>query len=248
MKHMAPAGNVIQKLLVDYGKNIHFRFGLTGTLPKAEAECYSIKTVLGDVVARVTARWLIDNGYLAELEIEPIVIKDNTDDLPDYQSEKGWLSSNKDRINCIAKTIIEDAKKYGNTLVLVDSLKFGRALEKAIPNSIFMYGDTAKSDRKEKYAEFADRNDLIVICNSQIASTGISIDRIFHLCLIDIGKSFIKAIQSVGRGLRKSKDKWKVYVKDYSSSLKYSTKHKKDRIKWYKEAEYDLIKERKIYY
>jgi superfamily II DNA or RNA helicase len=239
---------VIQKLLVDYGKNISFRFGLTGTLPKAPTELYAIKSVLGQVVATVTARWLIDNGYLAELEIQPIVVQDDVEQLPDYASEKGWLSNNRERIQAIADNIIADAAKYGNTLVLVDSLKFGRALEKAIPGSIFMYGATEKKDRKEKYAEFDDRNDLIVICNSQIASTGISIDRIFHLALVDIGKSFIKAIQSVGRGLRKSKDKWKVYVKDYSSSLKYSTKHKKERIKWYKEAEYDMIKEKKLKY
>jgi superfamily II DNA or RNA helicase len=54
---------------------------------------------------------------------------------------------------------------------------------------------------------FEERDDLIVIASSGIASTGISIDRVFCLCLVDAGKSFIKAIQSIGRGLRLAEDK-----------------------------------------
>ena len=58
--------------------------------------------------------------------------------------------------------------------------------------------------------------------------------------MIDAGKSFVRAIQSIGRGLRRKGDKNKVFVKDVYSKLKFSKKHFKDRAKWYKEAQYPI--------
>jgi predicted helicase len=81
-----------------------------------------------------------------------------------------------------------------------------------------------------------------VLATAGIASTGISIDRIFHLCLIDSGKSFVRAIQSIGRGLRKGHDKEFVYVSDVHSGLKWGKKHARERIKFYKEASYTVLK------
>ena len=48
---------------------------------------------------------------------------------------------------------------------------------------------------------------------------------IFNLVLIEPGKSFVRVIQSIGRGIRKAKDKDFVNVFDITSTLKYSKKH-----------------------
>ena len=78
------------------------------------------------------------------------------------------------------------------------------------------------------------------------ASTGISIDRVFCLFLVDAGKSFIRAIQSIGRGLRKGHDKEKVHCVDVHSGLKWSMKHFRERKKYYKEAQYNTLKTLKM--
>jgi superfamily II DNA or RNA helicase len=57
--------------------------------------------------------------------------------------------------------------------------------------------------------------------------------------MIDSGKSYIRTIQSIGRGLRKAHDKFKVLVIDIYSNLKYSRDHKNKRVSHYKGAEYD---------
>ena len=239
--------DVLSTLSSDYGKHLPFRFGITGTLPKPADEEMSILSSLGDILFRITTKWLIDNGYLADLEIEMIVTQEGKKEtFPDYASEKAWVSKNNNRLTLIANDIMEHTKIYGNTFVLVDSIEQGKILESLIPDSVFMWGDTKKGIRQSKYADFDTQNGLTVIANMPIASTGISIDRIFCLCLIDSGKSFVRTIQSIGRGLRLAHDKKLVFIKDYSSSLKYSSKHRKERLKWYEEQEYDKITNRKM--
>jgi superfamily II DNA or RNA helicase len=119
----------------------------------------------------------------------------------------------------IADLIISKCAEHGNTLVLTHSIKFGEKLASLIKDAVFLYGDSPSDLRKEHYDLFATRNDLIVIASSGIASTGISIDRVFCLMLVDAGKSYIKAIQSLGRGLRKGHDKNYVYVVDVHSKV-----------------------------
>lgn len=231
-------GDVIRDLISTYGAHIAFRFGLTGTFPKPLLDQYYLKTSIGQIIKERSAKWLMDNGYLAKVKIDLVETQEFAD-LPDYTAEKSFLERNEDRVDLIAEDIMKQRDKYGNTLVLVNSIKFGKKLAKQIPNSVFLYGQTKNETRQEHYSEFDEKDGLIVIANSQIASTGLSIDRIFCLYLLDTGKSFIKTIQSIGRSLRMASDKNEAYVRDVSSALKFSKKHKKDRIKYYKEAGYE---------
>lgn len=239
--------DVIKGLINDHGQHIAFRFGVTGTFPKPKIDQMNLICSIGRVLKTITSKWLIENGYLAEVEIELAMTQEHAD-LPDYTAEKSFLSRCEERLDHIAEMVQENMEKYGNTLVLVNSIQFGRKLAKLIPSSVFLSGESDKDLRQSNYKGFEDRDDVIVIATSGIASTGISIDRIFCLFLVDAGKSFIKAIQSIGRGLRRADDKNKVFVVDVFSSLKYSKKHSKDRIKWYTEAGYPMTKLRKIVY
>lgn len=239
--------DVVQSLINEYGGHIPFRFGVTGTFPKPAADQLTLHTTIGPILHTITSRWLIDNGYLSEVSIEVIQTVE-TADLPDYQSEKSYLSKKESRLALIADLIQEKMREHGNTLVLVNSVVFGRQLQKLIPNSVFMSGETDKDTRQENYSEYDFRDDVIKIATSGIASTGISIDRIFCMFLVDAGKSYIKAIQSIGRGTRKAHDKNRVHVVDCCSTLKFSKKHLKERLSHYKETEYNVSKNKKIKY
>jgi superfamily II DNA or RNA helicase len=142
----------------------------------------------------------------------------------------------------IADLIISQCATHGNTLVLVNSIPFGEKLASLIKGAVFLYGESPKDLRREHYEMFETQDDLIVIASSGIASTGISIDRVFCLMLIDAGKSFIKCIQSIGRGLRIGHDKDAVYVVDVHSKLKWARKHAKERQKHYADAGYPILK------
>ena len=61
---------------------------------------------------------------------------------------------------------------------------------------------------------------------------------IFNLVLIEPGKSFVRVIQSIGRGLRKADDKDAVEVFDIASKCKFSNRHLLKRKKFYESVEY----------
>lgn len=169
---------------------------------------------------------------------------------PDFAAEKSYIHRNESRIEWIAN-FIQTKREFnkGNVLCLVDSISFGRKLTTLIPNAIFVNGeDVKKAEAREKIFEmFNQYDDLVVIATVHIAGTGLSINRIFHLVTIDLGKSFIRVIQAIGRGLRRAHDKDSVTMSDICSDLKYGKKHLKHRTNYYEEAQYEYKKHKAAY-
>jgi len=162
---------------------------------------------------------------------------------PDFTAEKKFLQTEKARLDWIAN-YVESFRLLGkgNTLVLVNGVAFGKKMAKIVPDSVFLHGKDEREVRKEIYQSFKDNDDLIVFATVNIAGTGLNIKRIFNLILVDIGKSFIRVIQAIGRGLRKAHDKDSVYIGDICSDLKYNKKHLKKREQYYIEANYPNTK------
>jgi superfamily II DNA or RNA helicase len=243
-------GKVLKDLINQHGGHIAFRYGVTGTFPPSPADEFACKASIGQILYDLPAWKLIELGYLANLEIQPYEIQDkfdkNMEEFPEYDAERAYVNQAPERMEIIASNVMENAGKYGNTLVLVTSVDQGKLLHSMIPNSIFLYGVHLTKARKNIYSRFADEDDLIVIATVGIASTGISINRIFHLCFIDMWGSFTKVIQAIGRGLRKSGDKDFVYCSDIHSNFKFGKKHFNLRNKYYVEAKYPILKKIKI--
>ena len=245
--HQAKA-DVLSELVMRYGKNIAYRFGVTGTIPKPKTDQLKLKSAFGSVLIEIPAALLIQLGYLSTVTIEPISTVDNDPDLPDYPAEKKYLTTHETRNRAIAELIMAKRDIYGNTLVMVNKVEQGKQLEEMIPGSVFLSGVSSNEMRQFYYDKFANEDGLIVIATEGIASTGISIDRIFLLFLVDASKSFIRAIQMIGRALRKKGDKHEAHVVDCYSSLKFGKKHAKERAKYYKEAGYPTLEKTRYRY
>ena len=236
-------GNLVGKLVETTFKNIPLRWGLTGTMPKEKAEYHSIVSGLGSVVYSVDSKELQDKGILAQCNVTAIKLKDDADFLT-YADEMTYLSSNKDRLTFIGNLIDNITKTSGNTLVLVNRIKCGEILEDIISklgtNCIYIDGSVDSNQRFHEYESIKTENNKCIIATSGIASTGLDIPRLFNLVLLDYSKSFIRTIQSIGRGLRLAKDKNYVNIFDISSSTQFSKKHFNERIKFYKEKQFPL--------
>jgi superfamily II DNA or RNA helicase len=268
-------GNVLQKILTDHAAKIPFRFGVTGTLPKSPSDVLTIKTALGPVRGTVTAEELMARGILAQLHIDVVQLDEDLtkeykqfcdEDMigskpptytqfkdgyfPDFASEKSYMQRKTERTEWIADYLIakRDAKK-GNTLCFVDSISYGRELASLIPGAIFVNGQDVKKAKERQliYDMFKDHDDLIVIATVHIAAVGLNIRRIFNLVTVDIGKSFIRVIQAIGRGLRTAHDKKNLHMTDICSDLKHGKKHLRQRLNYYDEARYKY-KKRKLSY
>jgi superfamily II DNA or RNA helicase len=239
--HQAKA-EVLKNLLTRNLRNAPIRWGLTGTVPKEKFEFEALHASIGPVIGQITAKELQDKGVLAQCHVNICQLVD----LPafkDYQSELKYLVTNTQRVEYIAK-LCTKIKDSGNTLILVDRIEAGRQLVELIPNSVFINGDVKLIDRKEHYDEIKESDDKTIVATYGVASVGINIPRIFNLVLLEPGKSFVRVIQSIGRGVRKAEDKDFVQIWDITSTCKYAKKHLTERKKFYKEAQYPFTIEK----
>ena len=233
--HQAKA-DVLRRLLTNVYGYVPIRWGLTGTVPKADYEFKSLHVSLGDVINRVSAAELQAKGLLAKCQIEILQLWDYVD-YKNYREEQTHLVTKQERINYIGR-MVEQMRQSGNTLVLVDRVKSGELLTEAIPNSVFVRGATKADKRKEHYDDVKTSDDKVIVATYGVAAVGINLPRIFNLVLIEPGKSFVRVIQSIGRGIRKAQDKDFVQVWDVCSTAKFSKRHLTERKKFYREAQY----------
>jgi len=233
--HQAKA-DVLKNILTRNLNNCPIRWGLTGTIPKEDHEFQSILASLGPVIGQVTAKELQDKGILSACHVNICQLID-IKEFKDYHSELKYLVTEDKRIGYIGK-LCNNIKQTGNTLILVDRIEAGEKLQKLIPDSIFINGSVKSKNRKEVYDEVQEADDMVIIATYGVAAVGINIPRIFNLVLIEPGKSFVRVIQSIGRGIRKAKDKDFVQIWDLTSTCKFAKRHLTQRKKFYAEAQY----------
>ena len=94
------------------------------------------------------------------------------------------------------------------------------------------------TNRQEEYAEISEMDNKVIVATYGVAAVGINIPRIFNLVLLEPGKSFVRVIQSIGRGIRKAEDKDHVQIWDITSTCKFAKRHLTKRKAFYREAAY----------
>jgi superfamily II DNA or RNA helicase len=242
--HMAKA-DALKELLTGVMSNIPIRWGLTGTIPKAIFEAQAIYVSLGQVTNKLSASTLQDKGVLSQCHVNIVQLKDDVE-FTNYQSELKHLLEDPLRLDTIAELILK-IKNTGNTLILVDRVNAGKEIVSRLPDSVFVSGETKLTERKEEYDEIATSTNKIIVATYGVAAVGINIPRIFNLVLVEPGKSFVRVIQSIGRGIRKAEDKDFVQIWDITSSCRFAKRHLTQRKAFYKEANYPFDLEKLTY-
>lgn len=221
-----------------------YRYGFSATpfigTKKNVVKDMRVERWIGNIAYTLGADVLVDAKKIAKpiISIIDIPYPMGIQNISDYREiEKYGIIQNEFR-NGKIKNICEEHK---NVLVLVKRILHGDILQKLIPNSIFLYGDTEVNDRQE-YIERFEAGDDIVIIASTIFDEGISINNIRNLIIASGGASPIKAIQRLGRGLRVKDDKKKVNVYDFMDLTNFMLeRHSKSRIKVYKKEGFTEI-------
>ena len=233
--HMAKA-EVLKNLLTKNLSNACIRWGLTGTVPKEAFESESIFASIGPVVGGIKAHELQEKGVLSNCHVNVVQMID-LPEFRDYQSELKYLVTNDERMAYISN-LIKQISNSGNTLVLVNRIDSGKFLINELPDAVFVSGEVKTKDRKEEYDEIKTSTNKIIVATYGVAAVGINIPRIFNLVLLEPGKSFVRVIQSIGRGIRRAEDKDFVQIWDVTSTCKFAKRHLTARKKFYKEAKY----------
>lgn len=240
--HQAKA-DALKTLLTSVMATVPIRWGLTGTIPKEKFESQAIFVSIGPVINKLSTSELQEQGVLSKCHVNILQLQDGVD-FSNYQSELKFLMEDGKRMDAITSRIVA-IKETGNTLVLVDRIEAGKIIhlkleELGVPedNVVFVSGGTKGTTRTEHYDDIATATNKIIIATYGVAAVGINIPRIFNVVLIEPGKSFVRVIQSIGRGVRKAEDKDFVNIWDMTSNCKFAKRHLTKRKEFYRDASY----------
>jgi len=121
--HMAKA-DVLKKLLTQNLCHVPIRWGLTGTIPKAEHEYQALRASLGEVVNVVKAHELQEAGILSDCHVN-IVQTGEWKEFSGYAEELKYLVTDEKRMTYVSN-MIRNIATSGNTLVLVNRIDSGK--------------------------------------------------------------------------------------------------------------------------
>ena len=245
------------KSLITIMNHLHhakYRFGFTGTLDGTQTHKWVLEGLFGPSYKVTGTKKLIDQGHLATLDIQCLVLKHKPQKFDSYEDEIQFLISNEKRSKFISNLAI-DLK--GNTLVLYARVEtHGAILYEMINNNVasnrqvfFIHGGVDAEDRELVRKITEEQDDAIIVASYGTFSTGINIKNLHNVIFASPSKSRIRNLQSIGRVLRKGKNKVKAKLYDIAddttirSHKNYTLNHFIERVKIYNQEQfnYDII-------
>ena len=241
--------NVLKGIL-EKMKNTAIRIGCTGTLDGTEVHRLQLEGLFGPVKKVVSTAQLMEEGTIANLSIDVLVLKHPKVKLANYQEEMDYLVSNDSRNEFICNLVYS---LKGNTLVLFQYVeKHGVLLHDKMTGRLgkhlhYVYGGTDVTDREEVRTLVEKSSDNVILASYGTFSTGVNIKKIDNIVFASPSKSRIRNLQSIGRGLRKGEGKDSMRLFDIADNIggnNYTLNHLKERINIYNEESFSYeIKE-----
>jgi superfamily II DNA or RNA helicase len=240
-----------------------WRFGLTGTLTKrGSADHLTIQQFLGPVIVEISPEFLFRHKHATPVSIKVVIldwldesIKEKLANLKHsganlegneiYNIERKLVIESEKRLNYVVDFISKTSK---NSLVLFQSVKdeYGKQIWNRLreitynKEAFYVDGDTDENLREEYKTRMATGENKVLVATFGTFATGISINNLHNIFLVESYKSEVLIKQSLGRGMRKMEGKEKVniidFVDDFSSPkyVNYLMKHGDARIQIYK--------------
>lgn len=232
--HMA-ACNTIQQIFKNSAAE-HI-YGLSGSPWRDDGADLLIESVLGKYIVNISASVLIKQGYLAQPLIRFRVV-------PKYPSPlernykhiyKHYVVENEMRNGLVLNATKSMVEKGYQTLVLFNSIKHGKILYDLFSQHMkcaLLDGSDDIERRSQVKKDLLDHKIDCVIA-SRIFDIGIDIPSLSGLVIACGGKSTVKALQRVGRVIRKYPGKKFAAIVDFADQAPFLDNHSKIRYKIY---------------
>lgn len=227
-----------------------FRFGLSATPYRSDRQDLMIEAAVGPRIFTVDSSYLIKRGYLVKPTIYFIPIQP-TLTTPKYlryhtvyQHE---VVENAFRNQTIAEMAHRAAQANQTVLILVTQVKHGQILADLLPDAILLTGQDRSDYRTQTLDSLRDGSQKIVIATT-LADEGLDIPGLDMLILAGAGKSETRALQRIGRALRKTETKSKATIIDFYDQARFLDIHSRRRLEIYQtENEFDISMEDDFY-
>jgi superfamily II DNA or RNA helicase len=250
--HIMSGGKVVRSV-GENAINAQYRIGFTGTLPEEfkKAERMLATSVMGPVSDIVTTEQLIQEKSISDIIIHiPYLtypkeitaeIKKNQKNLEGIDAEryeKKFIFDYEARNDLIVNITKKRIAKNENTLILVNKIAhldtIVEHLRKSGIEPYIVSGDVKDIEERNKVRHDIEKEGgKVIVATEGVYSTGISIKRLHAIIFAAAGKSKIRTLQSVGRGLRMHESKTILKLFDIADNLPYSIKHLQPRMEYY---------------
>jgi len=237
--------NIMTKL-----EHAKYRFGFTGTLDGTQTHKWVLEGLFGPSYKVTKTEELIREGHLSQLDIQCLVLKHPPQKFETYEDELQYLISHEQRNKFISNLAL-DLK--GNTLILYSRVETHGALlyekinkSKRDDRKVFFVHGGVDAEQRESIREITEKEkNAIIVASYGTFSTGINIKRLHNVIFASPSKSRVRNLQSIGRVLRRGRDKVKATLYDigddctYNSRKNYTLNHLIERIKIYNEENFN---------
>jgi superfamily II DNA or RNA helicase len=197
-----------------------YRFGFSGTPIRTDNRDLMLEAATGPVLWTTTNKDLIDSGVSAAPTVKFIPISQ-----PVLEKDLEWPDAyhNGIVVNTFrnAKAIdiaIGHYKEGRKVLLLVTEIDHGERLQAMLERRgilvAFVHGGCESEYRKKSLEEFKSKDGMNLLISSTILDEGVDIPSIDTLIMLGGGKSPIKLLQRIGRGLR-AKEGMRLFVYDF---------------------------------
>jgi superfamily II DNA or RNA helicase len=249
-------------------RNAHYKFGLSGTLPKdGTLDKLTLMSQTGPVITEVKASFLQKEGHIAgckvkiiEMDYAPESAKIAFQELAQnkyeskdvFQLEQNYVVNNQARLDFVVSVISRIPR---NSLVLFHRIEHGKKIYDALRQNsdkkvYYVDGSTDTDIREEHKKKMENGEEIVIVASYGTFSTGISVKKIHNIFFTESFKSEVIIRQSIGRGLRQHESKTDVLIIDFVDNIctleweNYLYKHALERQRIYRQEqfEYDIKK------
>ena len=242
--HKLTNSSILSKILQKI--DTYNKFGFTGTLSENKLDKWNTIGKIGPILYEKTSAELRDEKFLTNVIVNVINISYNekpkkivnkTIATEQYIEELEFIKANSFR-NRVIKTTCSNFNN--NILILVNYIEHGQILLEHLSSLegkkvYFIQGEVEIEERENIKKIMEIHSNVVCIAMSSIFSTGVNVKNIHMIVFAAGGKSFIRTVQSIGRGLRLHENKEKLIILDIADDLEYGKKHSQKRKEIYSE-------------
>lgn len=214
-------------------------YGFSGTPFRDDNSNLLIEGILGKQIVNVPAAELIAKNFLSKPYIKFVRVpktyeSTNNNNYRVVYSE--YIINNKIRNNIIIEETKKLLDKNYQTLVLFKNISHGKILSELLDNNNIPHEMLNGKNSLEERNEIKNKclsGECKLVLASTIFDIGVDISSLSGLILVGGGKSSIRALQRIGRVIRKFDGKNKSAIVDFFDDVKFLKKHSKIRYKIY---------------
>lgn len=236
------------KTIQEISKNINPEhiYGMSASPWRDDNADLLIECILGKNIVDISASYLIEHGFLVKPIIKFLKVPPPIEKIKKvYQTVyKNYITDNPVRNGMVIHAANRLVEQGYQTLVLYNSVAHGQTLyqdlQKKLP-CILLSGKDSTETRELAKQQLEDKKINCIIA-SKIFDIGVDLPSLSGLVIASGGKSSVRALQRIGRVIRKFPNKTQAAIVDFIDQAPFLKDHSNDRRKIYStEEKFEII-------